>query len=186
MASYTILLPNEKAKTYRYVTLFILLINCLVFGFIFFNAARASIKNVSLAGSIISVASLALFLINFFTGKIASYRPGISFIMLSIFWFILGNYLPGLCILLFAVIGFYAGKKFNVIFTEDKITYPSFPQKIFTWAEVSNVILKDNILTIDLKNNKLIQSVIQEESIGLVDEKSFNEFCRELIARKGR
>lgn len=76
----------------------------------------------------------------------------------------------------FAVFGFYAGKKFNVVFDEEKITYPSFPVKRF-WKEVSNVVLKDNVLTIDLENNKLIQFVIDKESAGKIDEKEFNEFC---------
>ena len=181
MKAYSILLPNEKAKTYRYVTLFILLINCFVFGFIFFNAPGERMKNISLFGAIISVTSLVLFLVNFFTGKIPSYRPGISFIILSIFWFISGNYLFGLCVIFFAVIGFYARKKFEVLFTEDKILYPSFPVRIFLWDEVSNIVLKDNILTIDLKNNKLIQSVIEKESADGVDEKEFNEFCLERL-----
>ena len=181
MRSYSILLPNEKAKTYSYVTLFILLINCFVFGFVFFNAVDGRTKNISLSGTIISFTSLILFLINFFTKKIPAYRPGISFIILSIFWFILENYLFGFCVICFAVIGFYAKRKFNVVFSEDKITYPSFPKKIFAWDEVSNVLLKDNVLTIDLKNNKLIQAVIEKES-DEVDETEFNEFCRKQIA----
>lgn len=182
MNEYIILLPNEKGKTYNYVTLFILLINCFVFGFVFFNAADARMKNISLFGTIISFTSLILFLINFFTRKIPAYRQGISFIILSIFWFILGNYLLGLCIILFAVVGFYAKKKFDVVFTETKIIYPSFPKRIYTWDEVSNVLLKDNVLTIDLKNNKLIQSVIEKISADEVDEKGFNEFCRQRLA----
>ena len=185
MKAYSILLPNEKAKTYSYVTLFILLINCLVFGFVFFNAPDNRIRNISLTATAISLTSLVFFLINFFTGKIPAYRPGISFIILSIFWFILGNYFLGLSVICFAVIGFFARKKFNVLFTEDKITYPSFPQKIYSWKEVSNVVLKDGILTIDLKNNKLIQAVIEQESVEQVDESAFNDFCGKQLAQHG-
>jgi len=182
MRSYTILLPNEKAKTYRYVTLFILLVNCLVFGFVYFHATGERMSTTSLWGTILSFTSLVLFIIHFFTGKLSSYRPGISFIILSIFWFMLGNYLLGIFILFFAVTGFYAGKKFNVVFTESGITYPSFPEKKYGWNEVSNVMLKDNVLTIDLKNNKLIQAVIEKGSAGQVNENDFNEFCAKCLA----
>ncbi|CAN5811131.1 hypothetical protein BH11BAC4_BH11BAC4_15020 [soil metagenome] len=181
MRSFIILLPNEKAKTYSYVTLFMLLINCLVFGYVFFKAGDRVARNISLLGNISSFISLISFLVNFFTGRFKNYRPGISFIILSILWFMLGNYLLGVCTVLVALIGYYAKKKFNVLFTEDSITYPTFPQKIFGWNAVSNVVLKDNVLTIDLKNNKLIQSVVEKESAEQVDENSFNEFCRERL-----
>lgn len=177
MKTYSILLPNEKLKTIRYVTLFILLINCFAFGFVYFNTAGGGIKNISLLGCIISLVSLVFFLIQFFTGKIPSYKPGITFIVLSLTWLLTGNYLLGICVIAFAVFGFYAGKKFIVVFDEEKITYPSFPVRHFYWKDVSNVVLKDNVLTIDLENNKLIQVVIEKESAGQIDEREFNEFC---------
>ena len=50
------------------------------------------------------------------------------------------------------------------------------------WSDTNNVMLKDNVLTIDLKNNKLIQAVIEEGSAGEIDEEEFNEFCRRQMA----
>jgi hypothetical protein len=49
-----------------------------------------------------------------------------------------------------------------------------------SWDEVNNVILKDGLLTIDFKNNKLFQHIIlnSEEDIS---EKEFNEFCRQQL-----
>ncbi|MEO5892804.1 MAG: hypothetical protein ABIQ31_21320 [Ferruginibacter sp.] len=46
----------------------------------------------------------------------------------------------------------------------------------YQWNEFSNIILKDNLLTIDFKNNKLIQVSIDESKM-TIDEKEFNEFC---------
>ncbi len=178
---YTIQLPDEKHKTIRYVTLFILLINCFVFGYIYFNSPVEKNSNVSLMGMLISVSALVFFLIQFFTGRLAAFRPGIAFIILSFFWIILGNYLLALCVAIFAVFGFFADKKLMVVFDEDKITYPSFPVKYFYWKEISNVVLKDHVLTIDLLNNKLIQAVIDKASRDEVDEASFNTFCRKQV-----
>ena len=48
------------------------------------------------------------------------------------------------------------------------------------WKDISNVVLKDGILTIDLKNNKLIQSVISKESAD-INEREFNLFCKEQL-----
>ncbi|OIQ97349.1 hypothetical protein GALL_206080 [mine drainage metagenome] len=67
-------------------------------------------------------------------------------------------------------------------FDKEEIVFNSFPQKKYLWKDVANAILKDNILTIDLKNNKLIQKEIDAE-ISEADEKDFNEFCREQLNR---
>lgn len=48
------------------------------------------------------------------------------------------------------------------------------------WNEFSNVVLKDSLLTLDFKNNKLLQLSIEETS-SLIDEKAFNDFCSGLI-----
>ena len=72
----------------------------------------------------------------------------------------------------------YTRRKFEVIFSKDGIIYPSFPRQTFLWPDVSNAILKDGMLTIDLKNNKLIQTVIDKESALAINESEFNLFCR--------
>ena len=36
-----------------------------------------------------------------------------------------------------------------------------FPGKKYQWDQFSNVVLKDNILTLDFKNNKLLQAEIE-------------------------
>lgn len=48
------------------------------------------------------------------------------------------------------------------------------------WGQLNNLILKDDLLTIDLKNNKLIQQYLDESS-GPVNEKEFNDFCQKQL-----
>ena len=62
-------------------------------------------------------------------------------------------------------------------FDETGLTVNSMPSKKYPWHEVSNVVLKDDILTVDLYNNKIIQKAIDSE-IDSETEKEFNEFCR--------
>ena len=61
-------------------------------------------------------------------------------------------------------------------FDKNGILLNSFPSKNYTWNEVINVILKDGILTVDLKNNRIIQRET-EDSVSVDIEKEFNEFC---------
>lgn len=51
---------------------------------------------------------------------------------------------------------------------------------VHDWSEFNNIILKDNLLTLDFKNNKLLQLNINESET-TVDENSFNTFCSGFI-----
>ncbi len=66
-------------------------------------------------------------------------------------------------------------------FSKDAITFNTFPFKNYSWQEVSNVVLKDNMLTIDFKNNKIIQREIEPAEL-TEEEKEFNEFCKQQLA----
>ena len=184
MKKYSIILPNEKAKTYEYVTLFILLTNLFVFAFIHFNSIDTHIQSLSFWGIVICLFSLSVLIINRATKNRYPFRIEIIFLVLAVLWFLVDRYLLALCIVCFAVIGTYTRKRFEVLFTKDGILYPSFPKKTFLWNDVSNVVLKDGMLTIDLKNNKLIQSVISKESAD-VNEREFNLFCKEQLNQYG-
>jgi len=180
MKEYIIYLPNEKTRTYQLVTLIIFLINAVIFGMFFMNTTDSHVKNISAGGAMMSILSLVFFIINIYTKRLSSYRTEISFIIIAFFWLLMGKFLVAVFIFLFALTGFITSRKFKVVFSAEKISYPSFPVKTFLWNEVNNVILKDSVLTIDLKNNKLIQAVI-EEGADETDEKEFNEFCWEQL-----
>jgi hypothetical protein len=61
-------------------------------------------------------------------------------------------------------------------FDKEGATFNTFPFKHHVWEEIANVILKDNILTIDFKNNKIFQKETETEVTPTV-EAEFNEFC---------
>lgn len=94
---------------------------------------------------------------------------------------LLGFYLMSSLLFIFALTGLSALRKLKVELDNNMISYPSFPQKKIEWNEVSNLILKDNILTIDLKNNKLIQHTIKENENKDLDETAFNIFVQKQI-----
>jgi hypothetical protein len=81
--------------------------------------------------------------------------------------------------MLFAFMGLKTIRKLEIVINKIGVEYPSFPKKIFQWTEVEQVVLKDGMLTIDLKNNKLIQFVISSKENNL-DEAQFNEHCKQL------
>lgn len=50
----------------------------------------------------------------------------------------------------------------------------------YEWSSFANVILKDNLLTLDFKNNKLLQLDIAENE-QVINEETFNSFSRECL-----
>ena len=54
----------------------------------------------------------------------------------------------------------------------------NIPGKKYTWDQFSNVVIKDNILTLDFKNNKLLQGEIETANI---NEDAFNTFAKQQL-----
>jgi hypothetical protein len=83
-------------------------------------------------------------------------------------------------LLLFILLDFIAHKKLVVDVTDKRIVVPFVLQRTVDWDEVNNVILKDGLLTIDFKNNKLFQQLILNSDED-INEKEFNEFCHQQL-----
>lgn len=67
----------------------------------------------------------------------------------------------------------------EIAFATDEIVVNTFPRKRYNWNDISNVVLKDGMLTLDMKNNRLIQKEIDSATTPEL-EKEFNSFCRSL------
>jgi hypothetical protein len=105
-----------------------------------------------------------------------------AFIAIVISWIVLGAYLVGLINIAIYLLSLAATRRLIVHFTGNAILFPSFPQRRVSWDELNNVVLKDGILTIDFRNNKLLQQEIDEE-LSPVNEKEFNDFCKSQLSK---
>lgn len=79
---------------------------------------------------------------------------------------------------LFVLFDHQARHPLEIGVSDEQIVINTFFRKKYTWTELSNVVIKDNLLTLDFKNNKVLQREI-EPHISNVNEKEFNEFCAE-------
>lgn len=105
-------------------------------------------------------------------------------LMYANFWF---QQVGILAVIVFAVVFITVtvvkGKTTTVLFTDEGVHLTRvFKTVIFPWTEMDNVMLKDNLVTIDFKTNKIIQVEIVENN-RMVDETEFNLFCKEHISR---
>lgn len=79
----------------------------------------------------------------------------------------------------FILVMIVKGKRTTVVFSLQGIALTRvFKTMIFPWSAMDNVILKDNILTIDFKTNKIIQVDVADQA-AVIDETAFNRFCNE-------
>ena len=99
----------------------------------------------------------------------------VSFFILAGSWIGLQSYLFAAACVFVGILYHLALQKLLFIFTSEDIKKMNFPKAEYPWSIFSNVILKDNILTLDFKNNKLIQAEIEDNLI--INEKEFNEFA---------
>ena len=88
----------------------------------------------------------------------------------------------GLILILLAAFETKAKANLEIGFSTQFIMFDNLLKKKYNWGDFNNIILKDNILTLDFKNNRLFQKeTIDEESD--CDEDEFNEFCREQLRK---
>ena len=97
-----------------------------------------------------------------------------------VIWVLIGNYWAAGTQLVLSFLFQVATRNLLVSFFENRIIFHSFPERTIQWTGVNNVILKDDLLTIDFKNNKIIQQLIKETDEP-VNEKEFNDFCKERL-----
>lgn len=74
-----------------------------------------------------------------------------------------------------ALLEYQAKKPTEIGFDEDHIMLNKLFRKKILWSEIDNVILKDGVITIDFKNNRLLQKEI-DKGESEASESEFNEW----------
>ncbi|MEO7311413.1 MAG: hypothetical protein ABIX01_13510 [Chitinophagaceae bacterium] len=65
-------------------------------------------------------------------------------------------------------------------FSKDKVVRNTFPRKSYEWVDIDNAIIRDNLFTLDLRNNKLLQKEL-DEPVDKELELEFNAFCKDQL-----
>jgi hypothetical protein len=175
MRQYEFLIPNSKSKFYNRFAIFLFLLNDIaVAGFLNIGIVSNTRISFGLAVIVINLVSTGIF----FFGK-GHYKKDlfiISLLVIAAFWSLTIYWWLGILMFVLLVLYYISQRHLIVQVQENMIIYPSFPQQVIRWNELNNVVLKDGLLTIDQKNNKIIQHEVNENDE--VDEQEFNEFCR--------
>lgn len=60
------------------------------------------------------------------------------------------------------------------------ITFNHFPQKFYAWDQIQQIIIKDGLVTIDYKNNRIFQKEL-ENSTTKEEEAEVNQYCQQFL-----
>lgn len=176
MKQFELVLKNEKEESYKRISIFLLILNLVGILFITYLKDFKSWAPVIIA----AVAVFAAFISFYFRNKNEKAILTGVFLLLSVGWIIAGYWIIGVLNILFMILHIAALQKPIVTINERQVIYPSFPKKKIDWQNLSNLIIKDGLLTIDFKNNRIIQQQIADIS-STIDEKEFNDFCRQQL-----
>lgn len=178
MPQYDLILKNEKLKTYNVVGWIVVFIHIVILVFLAFFSDENRLQVAGIAGLV--MLGLAFLLMYLFRKTPYSFSVRIFLLICTITWISAESYWIAALTFLMELLYTISTRPKLARFSETEIIYPSFPAKKIGWKELNQTILKDGLLTIDMKNNKLFQQMI-DESQSKVDENKFNEFCREQL-----
>ena len=178
MQKYEIVLKNDKVKLYNRFAIFIFILNAIaIIYFLFFRYEKITQSSNGFIALLLLINGVLIYIIASFKKK-----KQLAFLSLvtgiSLYWILIGYWWISLLMIIFFYLYSLSKRKLTVSFA-DQIIYPSIPARVIQWDELNNVILKDGLLTIDFKNNKIIQQLIKHSN--QINEKEFNDFCKEQL-----
>lgn len=173
-----------KRPDYKVVDMISQLLYLIAFAaFIYFAAKSPAIINAYWLAAIIVLICYIVVKLKIKRNGFAYYTPGLA--IASVAWVAgpNGNWLMfalyAACTLLERELKF----RKEIGFTTDEVAFNTLFKKIYDWSDFSNVLIKDAILTLDFKSNKVLQKEI-EGDVPAEIEREFNEFCKEQMKRE--
>lgn len=176
---YNFVIKNVKTKKYKAISQLLIIFNLLGFILLFLKDETVISKNYWLLFSIFATGAYTFFaFIEWLLKKpVADSWHRFIFGYCAVSWYFEKYWWLSIILLMFVLLDILSHRKLVVSVTDKKIIIPSFPVKEAGWNELNNLILKDDLLTIDFKNNKLFQHLVFNSDKD-VNEKEFNEFCK--------
>jgi len=174
MQTFDITLKNEKEKTYRFIIFLFVILHILFFIYLAFDH---DLWKIGVAGLVITLLySGYRWLITNTDKQQFSFGSG-YFFLFSIIW-IWDLWWMSVVDLILYLLSSIALSPVIFSFSPKEITKVFFPRKKINWDQMTNVLLKDNILTMDFKNNRLLQAEISSPDI---NEEAFNTFAKQQL-----
>lgn len=175
--NYVVTLKNDRARLVNTISSWILLISAAYF-------TASLVKNgfewALFTGLLVVLGGLTW---NFYMKR--KWGQGISYslylFIAGIFWYSVPAPVPypflGLAFILLGLLEKQAKLPLEIGFSDHEIVINSLIRRNLHWKDFSNIILRDGLLTMDFRNNRLLQREIIDDDDD-ADEDEFNDYCR--------
>jgi hypothetical protein len=180
---YVVTLKRDNEKYIDATSIFLCTFS--IFSFLFVQIQQ---QKFNLFFSFAALVLMAGLIINIFISKreekITRYKNWL--LIAGVFWIGM-PYLQWLCIIFFllAFLEYQAKYPLEIGFTKDSIVINKLFREKFAWIDFNNIILKDGLLTMDFKSNRLLQKeTVDDEDDYDAAEDEFNEYCKEQLIMK--
>lgn len=176
---YVVTLKNQ---TNRYIDILGLLLS--IVSVVCFTLELLRSKNVSLAYLIGAVAVLGFIIFNLTRqAKKRKVYYSRALLLAGLVWMKMPYFQWLLFVfVILAFLEYQAKYSVEIGFSDKEIVINSMFKKRYDWAQFTNIILKDGLLTLDFANNRILQREIEDEEEEDADEDEFNEYCNRQLA----
>lgn len=179
---YNFTLKDNNQRTFRLFVWFLFFLHVAAAGLLAMNTTD---ENVRLGVYILLGFYTLISIVYYFFRKEVKAFDTFSMIMALLyanFWL---KHVGVVALFIFALVYLFVyvvqGKKTIAAFSTQGVHVTRiFKTVIYPWAKTDNVILKDNLLTIDFKSNKLMQAEVVE-NVAMEEEINFNRFCADQL-----
>lgn len=179
---FIVTLKHQDYKVYDVITVLLCVMTLAAFVFAIMRTGFATYNWVNIFLAAFIVIHLFITTINLNKKEvIATFKW--SLFAAAFLWLLYPLHVPaiGIFYIIAALLERQVKSPQEIGFSKDSVTFNMFPFKNYSWQQFRNVMLKDNILTLDFSNNKILQKET-ESDVSSETEKEFNEFCRQQMA----
>ncbi len=187
--SYAFLVRDKKYQAYKRIASFLFLINAVFFAFLAYTATD-DLRRLSLPVIALVLLVYAIYHWKKKPRKEKSYF--LAYALIAATW-ILATDFPFLAVayLLLAWLQYRLENDLRFTFSETGVTVDRLFRSNYEWSVFHNIVLKDGLLTLDFRDNRIIQvepdwehfrqaSDIKEYA---ATEREFNDFCKAQLTK---
>jgi NADH:ubiquinone oxidoreductase subunit 5 (subunit L)/multisubunit Na+/H+ antiporter MnhA subunit len=176
--NYFFQITNRKKYYYTVFSNILMLINFVLFALVKYNLYQNKQCTSILSCLVLPSTILLLFLIRLFfvfTKRNLEYTNLHLALLATVCWASIGNWLPSCITFVFGLFEYLVNRDAICSINKNGVHISTIPSKKYAWSAIENVILKNGYFTLDLKNNKIFQVDVSEETIPF-KEQQLEEF----------
>lgn len=182
---YVVILKKDSQRLTDSLSILLCLVSAIVFFYLSFQTGH--LKYIPLLFTVILLLGLLInLLIRRRSAKPVRFRYWL--LVAAVGWIGLSS-IPwiGAFFFLLAFLEYQTKRPLEIGFHHDRVVINTLIKRRFDWSVFNNVVLRDGLLTLDFKNNRLMQKeVADDDDEDDADEEEFNSFCRTRLAAADR